>query len=129
MSRFSETTVIPNAPEVQQNLVFALEILDRCQCTVLNGYQAPVIPSGKTGRPCFDISKERLEFLLEFDFTVPEIARLLDVSVRTIRRRMKELGLSVKQCFTDISEEDLQRVVADFLATLPTLDTECCLDI
>lgn len=108
LSRFSETTSIPNAPEVLRSLVSALEILDSCQCTVLNGCQAPIIRSGKTGRPRFDISKEHLEFLLEFDFTVPEIARLLDVSVRTIRRRMKELELSVKQCFTDISEEDLQ---------------------
>uniref|UniRef100_A0A8C1IZN1 Integrase core domain-containing protein n=1 Tax=Cyprinus carpio TaxID=7962 RepID=A0A8C1IZN1_CYPCA len=80
--------------EILNVLVSALEILDSCQCTVLNGCQAPIIRSGKTGRPRFDTSKEHLEFLLEFDFTVPEIARLLDVSVRTIRRRMKELELS-----------------------------------
>ena len=84
-------------PKLQKlNLASALETLDRCQCTLLNGYQAPIIRSGKRGRPRFDISKEHLEFLLEFDFTAPEIARLLDVSVRTIRRRMKELELSVK---------------------------------
>uniref|UniRef100_A0A673LYY8 Integrase catalytic domain-containing protein n=1 Tax=Sinocyclocheilus rhinocerous TaxID=307959 RepID=A0A673LYY8_9TELE len=40
-------------------------------------------------------------------------------SVRTIRRRRKELNLSVNQCFTDISEDELQRIVADFRATTP----------
>lgn len=42
------------------------------------------------------MSREQLLFLLESHFRVPEIARIFGVSIRTIRRRMSEYGLSVR---------------------------------
>lgn len=45
------------------------------------------------------MSREQLLFLLESHFRVSEIARIFGVSIRTIRRRMSEYGLSVRQTY------------------------------
>ncbi|KAG5260490.1 hypothetical protein AALO_G00309840 [Alosa alosa] len=117
LSRFTENSVIPNGQAVLENLVGALQILQCSQTVSINGYRPPVILTGQNGRPAFDISKEQLEYFLDFDFTVPEISRLLDVSVRTIRRRMSDFGLSTGQTYTDIT--NLRSIISGYLATTP----------
>uniref|UniRef100_A0A9J7YC19 Integrase catalytic domain-containing protein n=1 Tax=Cyprinus carpio carpio TaxID=630221 RepID=A0A9J7YC19_CYPCA len=61
----------------------------------------------------------QLEYLLELDFTIPEISRLLHVSLSTVMRRMKEYRLSVKKTYTQISAEDLKKVVSEFIQQCP----------
>ena len=46
-------------------------------------------------------------------FTVPIIAKMLDVSVRTVRKRMADFGLSSRTIFSDISDSDLDAVVKE----------------
>lgn len=119
LSRFTENSVVPNRQAVLENLVGALQIL-QCSPTVgVNGYRPMVIWTGQNGRPAFDISKEQLEYLLDFDFTVPEMSQLLHVSIRTIRRRMSEFGLSSRQTFTDITDASLRGIMSGFLASTP----------
>ena len=60
------------------------------------------------GRPRYYIPKSQLEFLLQSKFTVPQIASLLNVSVRTVRQRMDEYGLSVH---SNISDQDIDVIV------------------
>ena len=50
---------------------------------------------GTVGRPKFEISEFQLTSLLEDSFNVPDIARILGVSISTIRHRMTDFGLSV----------------------------------
>ena len=52
-----------------------------------SGRVVPLL-SGNVGRPRFDIAQDQIEYLLDLSFTCPDIARLLGVSLRTIRRRM-----------------------------------------
>ena len=46
--------------------------------------------SFSAGRPRYDLPKNQLQFLLQNKFSIPQIASLLGVSVRTIRRRMEQ---------------------------------------
>ena len=43
------------------------------------------------GRPSYVISKEQLSYLIEQGFKLQEIATMLDVSCRTVKRRMMSL--------------------------------------
>ena len=49
--------------------------------------QQPV-QGGGIGRPRFNISREQMSYLIDNRFTAPQIADMLGVSVRTVRRRM-----------------------------------------
>lgn len=73
-------------------------------------YQQVYISGGR-GRPKFVIPEELLEQLLDKHFTCQTIATLLGVSLRTVRRRMEEYGLSVRSCYSAISDEDLDQLV------------------
>ena len=52
--------------------------------------------TGSAGRPPFHIPPSQLIALLESGFTIPKIADLIGVSVRTIGRRMSACGLSIR---------------------------------
>ena len=66
-------------------------------------FQAGAIVNGRRGRPKCDISREKLEYELNYHLSVPDIAMALGVSRRTGFRRMRELDLSVQQRMTVIS--------------------------
>ena len=68
------------------------------------------------GRPRYDIPKDQLEFLLQSKFSVPQISLLLNVSVRTIRRRMEQYELSVRALYSTLSDQDLDNVVRSIQA-------------
>ena len=62
----------------------------RIKCSTFNTL-APNIVTGEAGAPKFDIPKEILSNLLDEDFTIKEISRLLGVSERTTYRRNERL--------------------------------------
>lgn len=66
---------------------------------------------GSRGRPTLVIEKQRLEFLLGSQFSVPFIADLLGVSTRTIFRRMQKYGLSVSAGYSTMTDAELDTMV------------------
>ena len=66
---------------------------------------------GLVGRPSYDISYEQFLYLIENRFSVPRIADMLGVSVRTIRRRMDDYGLSIRNHYSCLSNQQLDEVV------------------
>lgn len=48
--------------------------------------ETTLVPDGSVGRPKFDISEIQFRTLLEKNFSAPDIAKILGVSVSTIRR-------------------------------------------
>uniref|UniRef100_A0A1X7SGX3 Uncharacterized protein n=1 Tax=Amphimedon queenslandica TaxID=400682 RepID=A0A1X7SGX3_AMPQE len=81
----------------------------------LSLYNAPVLYDGTIGRPRYDlgydIHREQLEFLLSKKFSVTAVAALLNVSVRTVRRRMEDNGLYVRSLYSTLSNDELDSVV------------------
>lgn len=74
---------------------------------------------GRRGRPKQCIRKQQLEYLLSIHFSAADIARLYGVCSRTIYRRMSEYGLSVRQQYSRISDDDLDVEVRKILQDFP----------
>lgn len=74
--------------------------------------------SGRPGRPALEISYDHLVYLLNFEFSVPDIAQALGVSERTIFRRMKTYGLSARQNVA-LSDQELEDKVRQVLREFP----------
>ena len=69
------------------------------------------VRGGFAGRPKIVVPEELLEQLLDMHFNCNIIAKLLGVSLRTVRRRMEEYGLSVQSRYSTISDENLDQLV------------------
>ena len=71
------------------------------------------------GRLQIEITEEQLASLLELHFSNHDIANLLQVSPRTIRRRIIQYGLQEDACFTEISNTDLDTITGQFCRQPP----------
>ena len=78
-----------------------------------------LIINGKRGRPHYDVDKEQMEYLLQLRFSCPEIARIMGVSLSTVRRRMTLYGLSVHSLYSNISDSELDEVVKEICRLFP----------
>ena len=67
--------------------------------------------TGSVGRPRVEISKDQLEYLVEYELKTPDIAEALGVSVNTIKRRLREFNISIRGTLTQISDDDLDSVL------------------
>ena len=70
-------------------------------------YQVQPVHTGLVGRPSFTVSPEQLSFLIENQFSAPQIADMVGVSVRTIRRRMTNFGLSISAQYSTVTDSEL----------------------
>lgn len=68
--------------------------------------------TGSIGRPCFSIPREQLYYLIETRFTVPQIADMIGVSVRTVHRRMSEYGLSIHSMYSEMTDQELDEIIS-----------------
>ena len=82
-------------------------------------YQARRLLSGDPGRPKIEITQEQLEYFLEKGFSCPNIANMLTVSVRTVRRRMSEYGITSSRSFDNISDDNLLTIIREIRVTWP----------
>lgn len=97
--------IVRDAKDLLQSLVHEYE--------APNSYRTEQISSGGRGRPKFDVSRDQLEFLLERGFSVPDVAHMLGLSVRTTERRLQEFNISSRQFFTIIDDQTLDRTIED----------------
>jgi hypothetical protein len=88
--------------------------LTTCTCT------HDVTATVKLGRPRINLQRSQLVSLLNYRFTVPQISKLCGVSVRTVQRRMSEYNLFVRDCYSNISDSDLDAIVKDIQHMFPT---------
>ncbi|KAJ4941393.1 hypothetical protein JOQ06_011273 [Pogonophryne albipinna] len=74
-------------------------------------HQVPVM-QGEMGRPKYVVCPQQLQGLIE-DLSLPvsAIAKLLGVSEKTVKRRMHENGLSIKQSFSTPTDDELDNLV------------------
>lgn len=82
--------------------------------------QSPVVNhTGVVGRPSYDIPFEQLQYLIENLFSVPMIADMLGVSIRTVRRRMDDYGLTIRDQYTNLSDMELDELIQGFQRRFP----------
>ena len=93
-------------------------------CTDLALYYGEVpkaIATGNAGRPRYSIQKDVLLHLRSSGFTWKKIADMLLISRWTLRRRVLEYGLEEITGFSDISNEQLDYIVQQFMREHGTL--------
>ena len=73
------------------------------------------------GRPSLLITAEQVTFYLDHGFKVVDIAKMFGCSRRTIERRMMEFGLSFRDRYTSISDEELMETVEQFTSLCPMI--------
>lgn len=105
---------------VREALAIVQSSLEESEITFHNRYQVPMQSSEGRGRPKFDIPRCQLEYLLEKRFTVPCIGQIIGVSVRTVRRRMSEYGLNVRDMYSQITDQQLDGIVREIQNEFPT---------
>lgn len=99
------------SPETTENmLTFVGEIIGQIR-QILDDADTTRVAQDAVGRPRFNVAQEQLECLLELRFTCPDIARLLGVSLRTIRRRMEEFGIAVLNRYSSMSDVELDEEI------------------
>ena len=86
-----------------------------------SAYQAPINRLGNRGRPRYEISRHQLEYFLLNGFKGPDIAVMLGVSLRTVRRRIEENGLFSSFLHSNISDLQLDGVVMEITRHFPRI--------
>lgn len=82
-------------------------------------YRAPFVERHSVGRPPLDISEEQLEFLVREDFTLRRMAGCMGTSVSTIRRRLGEFALQVRETFSNINDANLDNLIRGVRSRFP----------
>ena len=106
--------------ESLQMILRAYEILsqgDKREETVI---EQLVNEGGKKGRPSINIPKETLELYLEYGFKKAKIAKMFNVSSKTISRRIELFGIQNHvQQFSEITDTELDEIVGDIVVDFP----------
>ena len=78
-----------------------------------------MVLTGAVGKPSLGISHHQLNYLIENRFSLLQIAKLLGVSVSTIRHRMTAFNLSIRATYTSITDERLDELVISVQQQFP----------
>ena len=93
--------------DVYRNISSARNILKNLSRT---SARTPRVNTSIRGRPSYDITQDQLQSLISLRFTVPQIAELLQISTRTIERRLAEYNMSART-YSIIADEELDNEV------------------
>ena len=110
--------------EILETVGIGLTLLQNAQASASEArnreyHPAGLLPVNTRGRPRLDVSNTQLEYLLNIGFSCPRIANVLGVSLSIIRRKMIDCNLSVSSVYSQISDDELDVLVADIKHTFP----------
>ena len=94
-------------------------VQEMSQETQSSSTPAVVCKSEGKGAPKCHISQQQLECYVANGFTIKLIAEMLQVSSRTVKRRLHDFGIKLSGTFTVISDERLDREVELILVQFP----------
>ena len=95
----------------------SLRILVGMSCS--DCYELPLEHSGHVGRLRFGVLRVELEDLLQNSFTGKQISEMLSISLSTVRRRMRDFNLSVRDLYSSFSNEELDNALQSILRDFP----------
>lgn len=111
----AEAQVMANNVRLMQEVVNSLDgILHVLNDESEHGYHAPVQFSGGRGRPKIVLTREMLQYFFDHGFSASTTAQLLQVSLRTVRRKMSDFGMLIRNQYSDITDHDLDAMVGQF---------------
>ena len=87
-----------------------IQILERRH--VRTYFQAELQDGQNKGRPKYKISEEQITLMLNLRFSIPEIVKLLNVSVSTVKRRMAKYGCRQRSVYSTITDDELDKLLS-----------------
>lgn len=75
--------------------------------------------NGIRGRPKFQVNMDQVVYLISQGIKCSQISSMLGVSLRTLKRRMSNDGISVAKCFLNVNNEELDRIVLNVCTSFP----------
>ena len=88
----------------------------RSQSTHLSAFPILIEQTGRPGRPPYVIAREFLEELRGLGFAWTKIAAMFKVSRWTIMRRVRDYGLQDLAKFSDISDQQVDEVITNYIS-------------
>ena len=98
-------------PHIADAYLCLRELVQSIELLPPPGAQPVQVLDGSVGRPSYHIPYHQLDSLISMHLSVPQIARIVGVSVSTVRRRMSEYNLSIGSTYSTISDADLDAIV------------------
>ncbi|XP_063397451.1 uncharacterized protein LOC134681741 [Mytilus trossulus] len=92
------------------------EIEDNQTIEKKTGYQSKRLQTDENGHYKYDVPREQLDFLSRFGFTAPMMSEVLGVSESTVRRRLRNFNISLRQT-TVITDENLDQKIIEVTGT------------
>ena len=80
----------------------AILCLKECNRLLDSAYRCPVEHTGNVGRPRLSVTIDQLEYFIDYDFSATDIAHMLNISVRTIQRRLQDFDLSIRASYSPV---------------------------
>ena len=106
-------------PQVISTFTELARLLNIQDNTNLTQSQGPAVVQGEIGRPKYVVCPQELQRLIEMSLPVSCIATTIGVSESTVKRRMHDNGFSISQCYSNISDEQLDDLVRSVKARTP----------
>ncbi|VDI11766.1 Hypothetical predicted protein [Mytilus galloprovincialis] len=115
-------TRIPSCYELLQLVQSLLENIQDLKSTVNdNAFRSGRSSNGKPGRPLYEISKDQLQFFLDLGFSGSNISKLLQVSQSTVKRRLRYFGISIRERYSTVDDNELDDMIRPLLDENPHL--------
>ncbi|CAG2211814.1 unnamed protein product [Mytilus edulis] len=115
-------TRIPSCYELLQLHQSLLEHIQDLKSTVNdNAFRSGRSSNGKPGRPLNEISKDQLRVFLDLGFSGSNISKLLQVSQSTVKRRLRYFGISIRERYSTVDDNELDDMIRPLLDENPHL--------
>ena len=82
-------------------------------------FQAELLDGQNRGRPKYKISEVQITLMLNLRFFIPEITKLLNVSVGTVRKRMTKYGCRKRSVYSTITDGELDNLLSIIISENP----------
>ena len=94
-----------------------IQILERRH--VRTYFQAELQDGQNKESPKYKISEEQITLMLNLRFSIPEIAKLFNVSVSTVKRRMAKYGCCQRSVYSTITDDELDNLLSTIISENP----------
>ncbi|XP_031165359.1 uncharacterized protein LOC116057094 [Sander lucioperca] len=76
---------------------------------------APLTWTGARGLPQYAITRGQLEFLMSCGFRPSQMAEILNVSLKTVKRHLRRFNLSRSTSYSDVTDVNLDAMIQDLV--------------
>ncbi|MED6253267.1 hypothetical protein ATANTOWER_025531 [Ataeniobius toweri] len=107
-------------PDVVHGLTVLTTLVNEENAQDFNPSQLP-LSQGELGRPKYVVPSQQLQTFTKMSFSVSKIAAILGICPRTVKRRLHDYGMSIKQCYSRLTDEELDTLVRSIKAKTPNI--------